>query len=242
MPTVDERIKSLLACPIDWAAVSGVPDLQPRWLLLDWYACLMEVAVSLDEEAVINDMAEFGGLVISDENDEDTVKNIEWRMPEVRRLYAERSERLSYLEFLPPSHDGKHFKPGLSKDEVVRKTQSGPSLFFEDHPAAELKKAFWIWFDGFFWTSMSLGDFMKLASEEHPEYLFDLWKRFGGNHQLRIAMNMRTEIGGSDGGVTSRICFDLHLDARKVHAYPVSEEDAADIMKDSWVRGDTVLS
>lgn len=242
MKTVDERIQALIKCPIDWQSESGIDEFQPRWLLLDWYACLSQFAVSDDERSIFNDMAEFEDFIINDDNDFDTLKNIEWRMKEATALHRERSGRLSGLQFLKPSLHGKHFKPGLSASQVISLSKTGPSLFYRDIAPVDLKIAFWTWFDGFFWTSMSLEDFIEKESDEQEKGEFDVWNCFMNDHQRRIAMNVRTEIGASNGEATSRICFDLHLDSRTVHAYPVSEGDAANIMQGSWVRGDEVLS
>lgn len=242
MDTVDERIKTLIKCPIDWRRVSGLDDCEPQWLLLDWYASLTEFAVSDDEKAIFSEMADSGQFRINDDNESNTLKNIEWRLPEAITSYQAKSGRLSALDFIAPSYHGKHFKLGLERGRVVKLSKGGPSLFFRDISSSDLRAAFWTWFDGFFWTSMSLQEFLEKESTEHSNAEFDLWKSLIEDHQLRIAMNARTKIGASNGEVTSRLCFDLHLDSRTVHAYPVSEQEAVDIMRGTWVRGDEVLS
>jgi hypothetical protein len=242
MQTVDERIKAIIRCPIAWSDVSKIEDFEPRWLLLDWYASLTKFAVSSDEAAIFSDMAEFEDLLINDENDLDTLKNIEWRMPEATALYRAKSGRLSSLEFLKPSTQGKHFRPGLSVSQILKLSKRGPSLFFRDISQLELKIAFWTWFDGFFWTSLGLDDFIEMKSDKDDEAQFHVWNCFMTDHQKRIAVNARTIIGASNGEATSRVCFDLHLDSRTVHAYPVSELESTDIMQGGWVRGDESFS
>jgi hypothetical protein len=47
----------LLACPVDWSSIAAGDRDRCRWLYLDWFRCIYEVAVSVDEQAVVCDMA-----------------------------------------------------------------------------------------------------------------------------------------------------------------------------------------
>ena len=51
------KLEGLLRCPVDWAGVTGISDAHFEWLLFDWYRCLKDTAVSVDEEeAAISDI------------------------------------------------------------------------------------------------------------------------------------------------------------------------------------------
>jgi hypothetical protein len=43
-------------------------------------------------------------------------------------------------------------------------------------------------------------------------------------------MNTLQPVGACDGELTSFLCYDIHIDAKIVHCYPVSEADAKRIM------------
>jgi len=76
---------------------------------------------------------------------------------------------------------------------------------------------------------------------EPEEYFYNtplgkLWQKFLTIPNLRIAMNTANPIGASEGDPTSFLCYDIHIDARLAHAFPVSEAKAHQIMEDGEVQ------
>jgi len=49
-------------------------------------------------------------------------------------------------------------------------------------------------------------------------------------HQRRVCADVAGVIGAVDGSETSFIYFDIHLDTKAVHAYPISGDEASAIM------------
>ena len=231
-----KKLEGLLRCPVDWANVTGITEYPSDWLLFDWYRCLMDTAVSADEQVAISNMADFGELLIG-EAQRPVIINIEAHMGHTKELYAARSERLSRLTFLSPSHDGKHFKPNLSRDLAIDRSRGAASLFFVDHTPEEMKSAFCSWFYEYFGLCMRFCDFYPRDKDAYgySERTFETWRRFEECSQFRIAFNTRTQIGGVNGEVSRHICFDIALDARRLHAYPVSREEAEQIMHEKFV-------
>lgn len=232
------RVHELLQCPINWTEITGVPDFPNNWLLFDWYRCLYESAVSSDERSVINCLAQFDILLI-DECDEPLVKNLKMRMPEVRRLFRMRSERLSELRFLRPSHNGKHFRQNKKDEEIVKLSRTSHSLFFEDHTSEKIQRAFWIWFVDFFDTPITFSDYCQrnATPQNYSASALAIWGRFEIEPQFRIAVDCMRDLGAVKGCASRYVAFDVGLDARVVHAYPITQEEAEEIMHPAHVPG-----
>lgn len=229
------KIENAVRCPVDWPEITGLPDYSHEWLLFDWYKCLMETSISVDEQAAITDMAEFGALTI--DYDQHVLENINYRSNETKTLFASRSLRLSRLRFLRPSHNGKHVIPGLSRELILARSKSGPSLFFIDYTESEIRSAFWRWFLFFFDTSLSFHHFCgrELDIIEGDPEIFSIWDRFQASH-FRVAVNCVDGVGAVQGAPSKFVCFDVSMDAGAVHAYPISELEAQRLMPGETLR------
>jgi hypothetical protein len=227
-------IEQLLRCPVDWPNATGRS--RNDWLLFDWYSSLMQVAVSVDEEAAISQIAEHGQILYG-KFDQYTIANFNLRIDEAKALFSRRSERLARLTFLAPST--KHYNPHLARKDILTRSHTGPSLFFEDYNANDIKKAFWDWFENFFDFGLQFDEVHSRSFESHQDFpgIFRIWDRFLTEAQFRVAASAIKEIGAVAGRPSRHICFDVGVAAGVVHAYPVSEEEARGIMAPSYVCG-----
>ncbi len=64
--------------------------------------------------------------------------------------YMERAGRVSDLNFLTPTDQGKHFRATLSKEDVDEASTDGPSLFWVNYNSDRLKSIVWTWFQVYF--------------------------------------------------------------------------------------------
>jgi len=179
------------------------------------------------------------GAIDADEDDEHTLKNIELRLEEAKAAYAAGPSRLSRVVVLSPSHDGKHFRPGLTREQTCQLTRNGPSLFFRDYSIGEMRTAFWTWFLFFFDIPVPFDQYAEGDPHMDGENFtaeFATWQRFKTETQFRIAFSNLGEVGAVDGHPTSYICFDIGLDAGVIHAYPISETEAVRIMPPNAIR------
>lgn len=112
-----------------------------------------------------------------------------------------------------------------------------------------MRTLFWNWFRSYFDRVLcdASGNFfvspmiMYGSLTEPEEYFYNtplgkLWQKFLTIPNLRIAMNTANPIGASEGDPTSFLCYDIHIDARLAHAFPVSEAKAHQIMEDGEVQ------
>jgi hypothetical protein len=227
-------IEQLLRCPVDWPSVTGRS--RNDWLLFDWYSCLMQVAVSVDETAAISQIAKHG-QILDGRYDEYTIANFTLRMDEAKTLFWQRSGRLAQLDFLAPSN--KHFRPHLTRQDILARTQTSYSLFFESYDAKDIKKAFWNWFESFFDIGFQFDEVYR-RNLELPEYhpgIFEILDRFLTDPQFRVGASAKKDIGAVAGRPSRFICFDVGVAASVVHAYPVSQEEALKTMAPSYVFG-----
>lgn len=231
------ELKYLLQCPVDWVAVTGQPE-PHDWLEFDWYKCIIDHAVSSDDSSLASEMAQYRELLDRD-LDEQVLANLKMRRESVLRSFEARSKRLSELKFLSPSYNGKHFKPGLSDEQTVNRSMKGPSLYFEDFSIERISNAFWTWFQQYFDTSISFHSYVyrDAGSENFPSHEFKIWDRFLQLSQFRVACNCLNVLGVVKGVPTNYVAFDVSMDARIVHCYPVTVAEAETIVSPSYVLG-----
>jgi hypothetical protein len=74
-------------------------------------------------------------------------------------------------------------------------------------------------------------DFIESGSEQSNTLEARLWHKLLTATHLRIVIDTMKPVGASRGEMTTLICYDLHLDSKIVHCYPVSPADAAGIME-----------
>jgi hypothetical protein len=71
---------------------------------------------------------------------------------------------------------------------------------------------------------------MQEGSEQFAAEEARLWRKFLSASHLRIVVDTLKPIGASSGEMTTLICYDLHIDSKTVHCYPVSGDDSRIIM------------
>jgi hypothetical protein len=224
----------LLTCPIDWSSIAAEDRDQCRWLYLDWFRCIYEVAVSVDEHAVVSDMAdheEFDHRVTAS-----VVTNLRDRDNEAQmRFKKAASLRLSRLTFVAPSEQQRHFKRNLGRAEIMSRSIGGPSLFFSDYTSDQVRKAFWSWLLSELGTDMLLHEFIqKVSKGEMDEWdtiiglpeRRELWNKFRDESHFRMAVNNMADIGAVNGKTTQVICFDIAIESAVVHFYPINKAEA----------------
>jgi hypothetical protein len=238
-----EELIALTACPVDWENETGLADCDFGPLEYNWYYMLRQRAIN-EYEIIYNNIDE----ILLNENDEELgnlVKNAALRRPAAMKDYSYQAGRLSGLKFMTASERGKHFLPGARRPAVVRATATGPSLFFKDYGASDLREAFWLWFLMFFDFCGSFMEYRELLSPEcsppkHPRH--QVWQNFLQEHQVRICFDTVASIGASAGEETHYVCFDVHVAAKTAHAYPVTRDEAVTIMGDGNIEALRFLS
>jgi hypothetical protein len=186
--------------------------------------------VSVDEEAAIKEMAFYGKLVTAS-YDKPVFINLQSRIDQAKAAYSTRSQRLSRLRFLAPSHDGKHLRQHLERQAILAHSGTGPSIFFKDYTPEQIKEAFWEWFLQFFDTGHSLEEYCErnenVIDDDETEIV---WKKFERENQFRIAIKCKRAVGAVLGEESRFICLDIGLAASVVHTYPISEGEALGLM------------
>jgi hypothetical protein len=120
----------------------------------------------------------------------------------------------------------------------VRRSENGPSSFWESFSSARLQGAFWQWFSMYFDIVTNYNECVEFVDSESDEYEnpeAQVWRKFLGEHQLRICMNAIQAVGACEGASTSFLGYDLPIDSKTAHCFPVSESEAHRIMGDCGV-------
>jgi hypothetical protein len=230
-----EKLKKMLACPVDWKQETKL-EVSFGLLEHDWFAALAEHAVSREE--VPSDLDDLD-LWYEDDDEEELeriIKNFEMRLSPAKKTYFKRAGRLSGLTFLTPSEHRKHFVGGAARQDVTRRSSTGPSLFFKNLSSDELRYYFWFWFLWFFGSVPHRNDYEELMTEGTGAYQSpqgQLWHRFLKEHQIRVCVDVVVPVGACKGQETSLLCLDVHIDAKTAHGYPVSRAEAVAIMGDN---------
>lgn len=254
------ELDQLMRCPVDWEAETHIENWEWSIVHLDWLHCLSErMAEGTDIPVTPDDYDQ----LFEDPRDtyelDQLLINLRLRRPEAVDLYGRRAGRLAGLNFMSPADHGKHFRATVSKEEVADQTRYGPSLFWVNYHSDLLKSTFWGWFQMFFdsvlWDQSSpfCIDPMIVygrVNDEDNESAEDLrhtpmgklWQRFIHDTNLRICMNTLQPVGACDGQLTSFLCYDLHIEAKTVHCYPVSKEEAKRMMQDGEIIGNDALN
>lgn len=233
MDLVSEFI-SLHSCPINWEQETR-QHWGPNVLEFDWHYALLRNAVRPED------------IVLAPEDDE------LWRddpdlaiiVPTLRdvrekatKMYYSRAGRLRGLHFLKPSEygNGKHFVPNLSEAKILERTSNGPSLFFRNYNHDDLRFAFWQWFFAFFDVVSSFDDYEEIVQPGTTLYgsprgrQWDLFLRNPEGPAWRICLENSQVVGASKGKLTPFLCFEIHLDNRTVHGYPITQAEASTTM------------
>ena len=232
------KLEQLMACPVDWSPEFPHDEAwRSSFPYLDWYYCLSQCAVDGDDLPYYPE--DFEWFSDPPEELQRVIINLDERRPSAVELYMRRAGRLKGLTFLRPTDHGKHFVGDVDLEELKRRTQRGPSLFLSNYESDRLEQSFWYWVQMYFEVSQSRFDlspplqyqhFMKPESEQYSTPEARLWRGFLIVPHMRIVLNTIKPVGASSGQMTSFICYDVHLDSKIVHCYPVSEADAKVIM------------
>ena len=147
-------------------------------------------------------------------------------------IYEAGIGRLSRASFLRPDHDAKHYTSETLRD---RKSRSA-SQFCKNLLSETLREIFWSWFDDIF----ALDD-MDLMEASYAPLRFlhrseQLWDIFQQSSQVRIAIDTTAPIGFRGDAELKHLAFDVGMSAGRIHAYPISEREAVDIMAPLPVR------
>ncbi|MGB7137615.1 MAG: hypothetical protein WBD46_20170 [Acidobacteriaceae bacterium] len=246
------ELHQLMRCPVDWNADTLTEISWSSILHLDWLHCLAErMTEGGDIPVTPEDYDELFEDVADSYELDHLLKNLELRRQDAEELYKARAGRLAGWTFITPQSHGKHFRATLQKKEVANATARAaaggkrrPSLFWANYSSEQLKGTFWTWFSDYFDSELAYessnffldpmivyGQLIRPGEELYGTTVGKLWHKFTHLTNLRISMNALGDVGACDGRLTSFLCYDVHIDAKIVHCYPVSEAEAQDIME-----------
>jgi hypothetical protein len=240
-----DEVRQLFGCPTDWKANLGFDPNQNDALDAlhgEWVRCVREFSVSRREANVAASRREANVAAwVHDEfsdphTDVEELKSLAINMAACREravaLYRNGIGCLDGLQFRSPSFNGKHYSSAPFAARIRKKK----SQFFIDLRPDTLSSLFWDWFNDVF----ALDDMrVEGATDEplrFPYHTEELWKRFLMHHHVRVAMNTTAAIGFLGDQWLKHIAIDLNLDTRTAHEFPVSEEEAEEIMRPFGVR------
>jgi len=236
------EMDELMRCPVDWSTQFHSEAWSWSLPYLDWYYCVAKNAVDETEVRFWADEMMREWLRESYSQDPVAMKrlfmNLKLRRGAAEDLYKKRAQRLYGLQFMTPEEHGKHFAGKMSQEEVLARSKNRPSLFWENYSSVRLKQTFWSWFETNFdivTNYAEYADFMNPESDQYRTSEARLWRRFLENHSVRICMDALQPVGASKGKLTSFLCYDLNVDTKTVHCFPIGEGDAKLIMCDSAV-------
>lgn len=227
MPELEELMK----CPIDWKTKLQSDDWFLRLPHLDWYFSFAQHAVDRGDLPLYPD--EFDEIKEDPEELRSLLINLRDRRPNAEKLYMKRAGRLGDLSFMTPSEHGKHFRAGRSEASALAESRAGISLFFKDFSSFRLEETFWYWFLLIFDNVLDYHDYEDFLDPNEDLYKTPestLWRRFLSDSNLRICTDTIRPVGACNGEPTSFLCYDLHIDAKVVHCYPISESEARRMM------------
>jgi hypothetical protein len=224
----------LITCPIEWTKETPGSELDFSILMYDWQVVLGENTVSGEEHLFDLD----DDFIYEDPELEHIVELLSLRHDVAVTAYKRRSGRLADMKFLSQAEHGKHFVPPMFKSDVVERSRKGVSLFFSVHGPGLLRETFWHWFTWYFGDVLSLEEFQDLitpGTHEFNSVKGQVWQKFMKDHQLRVCLDAMSPVGATAGEETSTLCFDIHIDSKTVHSYPVSRVEAVQIMNSETI-------
>lgn len=239
MDQTEEGILQALRCPVDWDELDLTLDTTGNIAWLDWYHCCSVVSVSVSEQSVISDIVDHGTPMMLAGNAqalESVLVNLTEQRRHAVKMYHERGGRLGLRTFLRPSmQNGKHFRPGISRDRATEFSRNGPSLFFDYHSTSALLASFWDW----------AGTYLDPTGQDPTLATYAAWLRSDSGSSdthrasiardlilrkdaVRVAFDVGHPIGASGGSETRHVCFEIA--SLQSHAYPVSPAEAQRLM------------
>jgi hypothetical protein len=227
-----KELRELLQCPLDWVPITNHP-FKGTILEADWQYAVGAMAVDPDDIPFDEDWIDV------DFDDEDIVHAVDVlknRREETMHFYKTRcAYRLYNLDFKTPTEHGKHFIQGLDETRIISQTKHGSSLFLRTFTSKFLRQEFWDWAIQYFDEYSDRGSYHAMMDPDEEIYTEEkakLWRTLLSQPHTRLCWSFDLPLGASKGALTNFICYDVHIDTRVVHCYPVTEADARDIMGD----------
>jgi hypothetical protein len=237
------ELEELMKCPVDWKAKLQSDDWFLRLPHLDWYYSFAQHAVDGEDLPLHPD--EFDEIYEDPEELRSLLVNLRDRRPKAESLYMKRAGRLGDLLFMTPSQHGKHFRAARSEASALAESYKGISLFFKDHSSIRLEETFWCWFLLVFDNVLDYyeyEDFLDPNEDLYKTPQSALWRRFLSDSNLRICTDTIQPVGACNGERTSFLCYDIHIDTRIVHCYPISRPEACRMMGTLDIPGNDALN
>lgn len=243
-----DEIEQLLRCPVNWDDVfPNISDVQNTWHKLDWFYCLETVSFGGDDKRVVRASAEDDESVYERDGIDwrEVRDNLKARRSEAVILYSNRASKLSNILYLRPSYNNKHYIPG-DEEKILKQSNknNNVSLFLEDYSSDQIRNGFSQWLINYFheyslaenaYFSDPFEDYVLSNNPDEALYQHPrarLWRKILRDHSIRIAFEAAYKVGYRAGAALDHICFDLEMSSNTIHAYPVSDEEAIDIMGD----------
>src|SRR5579859_2704682 len=231
--TLEDQYRQLVASPVDWKRETSLSNIGDYTILVaNWEKTLRNHVARAQDVACDSELQV---LVLGTSELDRIVQNLKSVRSDAEQMYKKNGAgRLEGLTFMKPSEQKKHLAHGQSEVEAL--TRHGkPSLFVRNFTADEIKTAFWEWFLAFFDCVFSVGDYDELLNSNSQLSEFNraqakLWRCFLEESRVRVCANENSAIGASNGKTTSFVCFDVNIDSKCVHCFPVTQAEAAQIM------------
>lgn len=227
------ELRELLKCPLDWFEVTNRP-FEGSILEADWQYAVGAMAVDPGDIPFDEDWIE------ADFDEDDIVHAVDVlrnRRDETTDFYETKcASRLYKLDFKTPAEHGKHFIQGLDEVQIISRTKHGFSLFLHNLDSAFVRQRFWDWAIHYFDDYCDRDSYRAMMDPDEDFYSEEkakLWRNLLSQPHTRLCWSFDAPIGASRGALTNFICYDIHIDARVVHCYPVTEAEARDIMGDA---------
>ena len=228
------ELRELLKCPLDWTKVTNRP-FEGTILEADWQYAIGATAPDPDD-IPFEDILEVYDY--DDEEIERAVEVLKDRQCETREFYKTKcAYRLYDLNFMTPVQQAaKHAVKKLDESQILSGTKRGPSIFLRSLDSAYLRQQFWDWLICYFdaYADRESYHFMMDPDDEiYNDEKAKLWRGFLSQPHTRFSWRFDQPIGASRGALTSFVCYDIHLDTKAVHCFPVPEAEATEIMGDA---------
>ena len=235
MKTFEEMtLDDLMKCPVDWEKKLDFDGWQLSLPQLDWYYSFAQRAVDPTDISLY--LCDFDVISENDDQLKRLKRNLYDRRSAAVTLYMTRAGRLHGIRFMTPSEHGKHYAAGMTEENALQESsRKGISFFFKNCNGSALERGFWNWLCLEFQNVNNYEEYEEFLDPKEKRFQSPqaaLWQRLLSETCLRICMNTPAPVGACDGRPTSFLCYDLHIDNRIAHCFPISEAEAERIMGD----------
>jgi hypothetical protein len=224
--TLLEEIEEFTSNPIEWNVDDRFCD---PVLFLDWLWIETYAEFQVDEEADLFDDPYSDALLPPP--DQATalavLVNFKERYPQAAARYVALTRPLWKLRAATPEEHPKHFPSGgMSTQEMREATRSGRSLLNPGLGPGQIVEMFWT-------LLVELCSRATLAFhptfESLDEYRRRLRARICAVHTTRFVIHTCAPVGFAYGHPATALCFELDANTPLLHAYPVTNEEAAEL-------------